>query len=48
VSWFVLGNIAWIFIGTTTFFSLVIFSINTVVAQGMFLIAILEFGANSI
>jgi distribution and morphology protein 31 len=36
VSWFVLGNIAWIFIGTTTFFSLVIFSINTVVAQGMY------------
>jgi distribution and morphology protein 31 len=35
VSWFVLGNIAWIFIGTTTFFSLVILSINTVVAQGM-------------
>ncbi|KAB8302845.1 hypothetical protein EYC80_006181 [Monilinia laxa] len=33
VSWFVLGNIAWIFIGTTTFFSLVILSINTVVAQ---------------
>ncbi|KAH8676780.1 mitochondrial distribution and morphology protein family 31/32, partial [Tricladium varicosporioides] len=33
VSWFVLGNIAWIFIGTTTFFSLVIFSINTVFAQ---------------
>jgi distribution and morphology protein 31 len=30
----VLGNIAWIFIGTTTFFSLVILSINTVVAQG--------------
>jgi distribution and morphology protein 31 len=36
VSWFVLGNIVWIFIGTTTFFSLVIFSINTVVAQGTF------------
>lgn len=34
VSWFVLGNIAWIFIGTTTFFSLIILSINTVVAQG--------------
>lgn len=33
VSWFVLGNIVWIFIGTTTFFSLVILSINTVVAQ---------------
>jgi distribution and morphology protein 31 len=35
VSWFVLGNIAWVFVGTTTFFSLVILSINTVVAQGM-------------
>ncbi len=34
VSWFVLGNIVWVFIGTTTFFSLVILSINTVVAQG--------------
>ncbi|TVY94348.1 Mitochondrial distribution and morphology protein [Lachnellula willkommii] len=33
VSWFVLGNIVWIFVGTTTFFSLVIFSINTVLAQ---------------
>lgn len=36
VSWFVLGNIVWIFVGTTTFFSLVIFSINTVFAQGKF------------
>ena len=34
VSWFVLCNIVWLFIGTTTFLSLVIFSINTVVAQG--------------
>ena len=34
VSWFVLGNIVWILVGTTTFFSLVILSINTVVAQG--------------
>ncbi|KAH8602526.1 mitochondrial distribution and morphology proteins-domain-containing protein [Bisporella sp. PMI_857] len=33
VSWFVLGNIVWIAVGTTTFFSLVILSINTVVAQ---------------
>lgn len=33
MSWFVLGNIVWILVGTTTFFSLVIFSINTVVAQ---------------
>lgn len=33
VSWFVLGNIVWILVGTTTFFSLVILSINTVIAQ---------------
>ena len=33
-SWFVVGNIIWVFVGTTTFFSLVIFSINTVFAQG--------------
>jgi distribution and morphology protein 31 len=38
VSWFVLGNIVWILVGTTTFFSLVILSINTVVAQGMLII----------
>lgn len=37
VSWFVLGNIVWILVGTTTFFSLVIFSINTVVAQGTYI-----------
>jgi distribution and morphology protein 31 len=35
ISWFVLGNIVWILVGTTTFFSLVILSINTVVAQGV-------------
>lgn len=35
VSWFVLGNIAWLVIGTTTFLSLVIYTVNTVVAQGM-------------
>lgn len=34
VSWFFLGHIVWIFVGTTTFFSIVIFTINTVVAQG--------------
>jgi distribution and morphology protein 31 len=33
VSWFMLGHIVWILVGTTTFFSLVIFSINTVFAQ---------------
>jgi distribution and morphology protein 31 len=34
VSWFVLGNLGWLLIGTTTFFSLVVLTINTVVAQG--------------
>ncbi|KAH8814105.1 mitochondrial distribution and morphology protein-like protein 31 [Hyaloscypha sp. PMI_1271] len=33
ISWFMLGNLVWILVGTTTFFSLVILSINTVVAQ---------------
>ncbi|KAK7416100.1 Mitochondrial distribution and morphology protein 31, mitochondrial precursor [Neonectria punicea] len=33
VSWFMLGHIVWILLGTTTFFSIVIFSINTVLAQ---------------
>lgn len=34
VSWFMLGHLVWILVGTTTFFSLLIFSINTVFAQG--------------
>lgn len=34
VSWFMLGHLVWILLGTTTFFSLVILSINTVFAQG--------------
>jgi distribution and morphology protein 31 len=33
ISWFILGHIVWILIGTTTFVSLLIFTINTVVAQ---------------
>ncbi|KAI0523828.1 mitochondrial distribution and morphology proteins-domain-containing protein [Xylaria bambusicola] len=33
VSWFLFGHLVWILVGTTTFFSLIIFSINTVVAQ---------------
>ncbi|KAL6690363.1 mitochondrial distribution and morphology protein family 31/32 [Trichoderma pleuroticola] len=33
VSWFMLGHIVWILVGTTTFFSILIFSINTVFAQ---------------
>lgn len=35
VSWFLLGHIVWILVGTTTFFSLVVLTINTVVAQGI-------------
>jgi mitochondrial distribution and morphology protein 31 len=38
VSWFIMGHIVWVLIGTTTFFSLLIFTINTVVAQGRALI----------
>lgn len=37
VSWFILSHLVWILVGTTTFFSLLIFSINTVFAQGSFL-----------
>lgn len=36
VSWFMLGHLVWILVGTTTFFSLIIFSINTVFAQGLY------------
>lgn len=32
-SWFLVGNIIWILLGTTTFFSLVLFTMNTVFAQ---------------
>lgn len=35
VSWIVLGHFVWILVGTTTFFSLLIFMVNTVFAQGM-------------
>lgn len=35
VSWFLFGHLVWILVGTTTFFSLVILTINTVFAQGM-------------
>jgi distribution and morphology protein 31 len=33
LSWFMVGNIVWIVLGTTTFFSLVLFTMNTVFAQ---------------
>ena len=32
-SWILLGHVLWIILGTTTFFSLVIFAVNTVFAQ---------------
>ena len=35
-SWFLLGHVLWVVLGTTTFFSLLIFAINTVFAQGRF------------
>jgi distribution and morphology protein 31 len=37
-SWFVLGHVIWIIVGTTTFFSLAIFAVNTVFAQGNLLL----------
>ncbi|KAI0193151.1 mitochondrial distribution and morphology proteins-domain-containing protein [Astrocystis sublimbata] len=33
VSWFLFGHLVWILVGTTTFFSIVLLSINTMVAQ---------------
>jgi distribution and morphology protein 31 len=36
VSWFLFGHLVWILVGTTTFFSLIILTINTVFAQGKF------------
>lgn len=35
-SWVILGHVLWIVLGTTTFFSIIIWAINTVFAQGMF------------
>ena len=32
-SWFLLGHVIWVILGTTTFFSLAIFAVNTVFAQ---------------
>jgi distribution and morphology protein 31 len=40
VSWVFLGHIVWILAGTTTFFSLLILSINTVLAQGQWMEAV--------
>lgn len=37
VSWFVVGHIVWILLGTTTFISAVIYAINTIAAQGSFI-----------
>lgn len=37
-SWVLLGHVVWVVLGTTTFFSLLIIAINTVFAQGMFMV----------
>lgn len=42
VSWFMLGHLVWILVGTTTFFSLVILTVNTVFAQGKIVRGILR------
>jgi distribution and morphology protein 31 len=34
-SWILVGHVVWFVVGTTTFFSLIIFMVNTVFAQGM-------------
>ncbi|KAL8702115.1 MAG: hypothetical protein Q9224_000164 [Gallowayella concinna] len=34
-SWILVGHVLWIILGTTTFFSLAIFAVNTVFAQGV-------------
>jgi hypothetical protein len=34
-SWILVGHVVWILVGTTTFFSLAILTVNTVFAQGM-------------
>lgn len=36
LSWILFGHFVWILVGTTTFFSLVILTVNTVFAQGTF------------
>jgi distribution and morphology protein 31 len=33
-SWILVGHVVWFVVGTTTFFSLIIFMVNTVLAQG--------------
>lgn len=35
-SWILVGHVIWILVGTTTFFSLLILTLNTVFAQGVF------------
>lgn len=37
-SWILVGHVLWIILGTTTFFSLAIFAVNTVFAQGEFVL----------
>lgn len=44
VSWFMLGHLVWILVGTTTFFSLIILFVNTVFAQGTLLTVVYYVG----
>ena len=37
-SWVLLGHVLWVILGTTTFFSIAIFTVNTVFAQGIYLL----------
>jgi len=37
-SWILVGHVMWIILGTTTFFSLIIWFVNTVFAQGMVIV----------
>lgn len=41
-SWVFLGHVVWVVLGTTTFFSLLILAINTVFAQGMLPMSLLQ------
>lgn len=47
LSWFMLGHLVWVLVGTTTFFSLIIFFINTVFAQGTGLLSRTEWKLNA-
>lgn len=43
VTWTLAGHLIWILVGTTTFFSLLIFAVNTVFAQGMLSLTTIDY-----